>query len=258
MYLKTISKYHLRILGILALGIIFYNEFAVYWINYLGWPTLTKIKVDESTGEKSLRFLLVADPQLIGENDEPWYYDWIARWDSDRYLRNTFLLAESYTKPDVIIYLGDLFDEGLKSSDAQFDRYFNRFNSIFRTEKLAKKNGIKHVYISGDNDVGGEYFNDRNDRLGERFEKYFGPMVDVINLNKFTELVKLDLDYTISFYNSVKRNYLLNILNSKERIKEMTTNNNKKFTIILNHMSLLYKNKQEINAVIFYFFKFNY
>ena len=34
----------------------------------------------------------------------------------------------------------------------------------------------------------------------------------------------------------------------------MTTNNNKKFTIILNHMSLLYKNKQEINAVIYILF----
>jgi hypothetical protein len=104
---KSFSK--LKIIVFLALALVFYNEFVVYLISYSNWPT------HHSNAEKdSIRLLLVADPQLIGENDEPWYQSWLARWDSDRYLRNTFILANSYVRPNATIYLGDLFDEGTR------------------------------------------------------------------------------------------------------------------------------------------------
>ena len=89
-----------------SLFAIFYNEFLVYWLNYNSWPQYHKLE------KNATRLLLIADPQLIGENDEPWYQSKIARWDSDNYLRNTYLLANSYVKPNATIYLGDLFDEG--------------------------------------------------------------------------------------------------------------------------------------------------
>lgn len=177
---------------------------------------------------------------------------WLARWDSDRYLRNTFILANSYVKPDATIFLGDLFDEGLKSTNEQVRRYYNRFNSIFQCEKMYKQNGIKQIYISGDNDVGGEYSGDRNDNLASRFESYFGSMIDIIPFNSFINFIKLDLDYTVSFYNSVKRNYLLSLFNKLDK-KDQSN----KFNVVLNHISMLARNKHELNAVsiLFYIIK---
>lgn len=129
--------------------------------------------------------------KLIGENDEPFYYSALARWDSDRYLRSNYILANSYVKPDATLYLGDLFDEGLKSSDEQIARYFERFQAIFECERMQKQKKIKQYFISGDNDIGGEYYGDRNDYLAERFERYFGEIIQVLELNSFVNLVKL-------------------------------------------------------------------
>jgi len=106
--MKPRTSLKVKIIFFISLSLIFYNEFAVYWLNYASWPSSEKLKLNTD----AVRLLLIADPQLIGENDEPWYQSWAARWDSDRYLRNTFILANSYIKPNSTIFLGDLFDEG--------------------------------------------------------------------------------------------------------------------------------------------------
>jgi hypothetical protein len=251
------SKRNLRIIGFIALFLIFYNEFVVYWISYLNWPQLHKESKFYENGalikdlnHRPIRLLLVADPQLIGENDEPWFQSWIARWDSDRYLRSSFILASSYTKPDAIIYLGDLFDEGLKSNGEQFARYYARFKEIFKLEKMSKVHKIKQVFLSGDNDIGGEYAGDRFEQLEERFEKYFGPLNEVFKLNEMSEFIKLDLDYQISFYNKVKREYILHLLDESQKSQlNSTFRPREKFTIILNHLSLMQKNPEELNTV---------
>lgn len=88
-------------------------------------------------------------------------------------------------------------------------------------------------------------------------------MVDYFWLNSFIEVFKLDLDYTVSFYNRVKRSYLLSLLNDYVKTNPDHSHNENsqptdKFTIVLNHMSLLRKNPQELNAVsLNYFEKFN-
>ena len=241
---RSSKQLSLKIFATSALLLVIYNECLIYYLSYLSWPqphepdTLTLSKNDSN---RPLRLLLVADPQLIGENDEPWYFSHLARWDSDRYLRATFTLANSHSRPDATLYLGDLFDEGLKSTDPQYDRYFTRFKSIFKYDQMERTFGTKQIFIAGDNDIGGEYFGDRNDELGERFERYFGPLVDVLKLTPSIEIIKLDLDYTVSFYNQVKRRYLLSLLDEKP--------DNEKYTIILNHMSLIRKNPQELNAL---------
>lgn len=245
-------KYNLKLFFFAGFALVLYNEFLVYWLNYLNWPELHKQELftskDLNDSTRPIRLLLVADPQLIGENDEPWYLSWIARWDSDRYLRSTFVLANSYTKPDATLFLGDLFDEGLKSDDAQFDRYFKRFSSIFKCEQMEKKFGIRQIFIPGDNDIGGEYVGDRDDRLAARFEKYFGTTVDLIEFGSFLEFIKLDLDYTVSFYDKVKRSYVLNLLAENARKARA---NRDKYTVILNHMTMLRRHSHELNAVFF-------
>lgn len=139
-------KRSLKAIALLAALLILYNEFLVYWLAYLNWPLIHKehlfATLPKNDSARPYRLLLVADPQLIGENDEPWYFSHLARWDSDRYLRSTFALANSYVQPDATVYLGDLFDEGLKSNDAQYERYFQRFRSIFRYEYMEKTFGM--------------------------------------------------------------------------------------------------------------------
>jgi hypothetical protein len=252
------SRRYLKAIAFAGLLLVFYNEFLVYWLSYLSWPQLHKEaqfyykngSYITDVDKRPLRLLLVADPQLIGENDEHWSISWIARWDSDRYLRSSFILANSYVKPDAVLYLGDLFDEGLKSSNQQYERYFNRFKTIFRLDKPATTGNAKQIFLAGDNDIGGEYMGDRNERLEDRYETYFGPMIDVIKLSKMTEFVKLDLDYTVSFYNRLKRGYVLDLLQRSQKLEaNMTGMPSEKFTIILNHQSLVRKTKEELNAV---------
>jgi ethanolamine phosphate phosphodiesterase len=49
----------------------------------------------------------------------------------DRFIRRSFYLAVSIYKPDVIIFLGDLMNEGSSSSDKEYEEYKSRFDSIF-------------------------------------------------------------------------------------------------------------------------------
>lgn len=244
------NKQILKWICALTISIVVYNECVVYFVSYMSWPLnhASSIKSINTTEGSTLRLLLVADPQLIGEDDEPWTYGWLARWDADRFLHNTYMLAYNYVHPHSVIFLGDLFDEGLKASDQQFRRYFDRFQSVFQLKNPASES-TKFVYLSGDNDVGGEYFGDRTDKLNERFESLFATsLVDAFDLNDHVRFVKLDLDRTVSFYTSVKRNYLL-----KERLKPLEASTNKndhdRFMVILNHATLLNRDPRELRAV---------
>ena len=52
-----------------------------------------------------------------------------------RYLRRTFQAAYYHHKPDVVVYLGDLLDEGSKASNSEYETYTSRFKDIFRTSE---------------------------------------------------------------------------------------------------------------------------
>lgn len=48
-----------------------------------------------------------------------------------RYLRSTFSVVLKHFKPDILVYLGDLMDEGSVSSMGQFHGYVKRLADIF-------------------------------------------------------------------------------------------------------------------------------
>ena len=87
-----------------------------------------------------------------------------------RYMAKTFSQVNNYIKPNWIVYLGDIFDEGLSASDDEFKRYLERFDSIFHY----KVDEQRSIIIPGDNDVGGEYYGDKKPMLRQRFRNYFG------------------------------------------------------------------------------------
>lgn len=48
------------------------------------------------------------------------------------FLRRTFQVALNEAKPDIIVFLGDIFDEGSVARDDEYDGYLRRFHQIFR------------------------------------------------------------------------------------------------------------------------------
>lgn len=93
--------------------------------------------------------MLVADPQILGNENE----NFLARWDSDRFLFNTYGRAFQHTKPDNVVFLGDLMDEGSLADQQSFEKYLLRFCKIFflkNTIPLASKNVSS---ISNQNDL---------------------------------------------------------------------------------------------------------
>jgi len=89
---------------LLLIGAIFYNEFFVHFSAYNKWPSF-------SSPEDCIRILFVADPQIQGLKYES-SLGAITRWDSDRYLSKTFSWATYAFSPQVVVFLGDLIDEG--------------------------------------------------------------------------------------------------------------------------------------------------
>lgn len=62
----------------------------------------------------------------------------------------TFRQAFAFSNPDVVVYLGDLLDEGNIANSIMYNSYVSRFYNIFVTPD------VKTIHIPGDNDIGGE------------------------------------------------------------------------------------------------------
>ena len=69
------------------------------------------------------------------------------RWDSDRYLRKNYAWAKSYYSPDVVIFLGDLIDEGVEATESEYMSYVNRFYSIYPPSDGKKINHYPETHL---------------------------------------------------------------------------------------------------------------
>lgn len=68
---------------------------------------------------------------MLGETNDEHFYNRLAIFDSDNFVQRTFRRALNHVKPDVIIFLGDIFDEGSISTSEEYERYMKRFKRIF-------------------------------------------------------------------------------------------------------------------------------
>lgn len=214
-----------------AMIVVFINEYLFYrWAEYR-WTNIDEL-AKKSTVEK---ILLVADPQLIGEKDE-FYFGFVKRNDADRYLSKTFHKVNAYVQPDWVVYLGDIFDEGLSADDQEFKRYFERFNKIFHYEN----HGQRAIVIPGDNDVGGEYYGDKQPILRERFQNYFGRVIALYHQNN-VQFLKLDIDLSDSYIEG-KRSTILERLQNRPMSAS--------FRIVLNHWPILARTNRFVKPFI--------
>ncbi|KAG1659909.1 Metallophosphoesterase 1 [Nymphon striatum] len=143
----------------------------------LKWPSITSNVLKSDV----IKFLVIADPQLIGYNEV--VLGWFQRWDSDKYLEKTFYAARKHFNPDLIIFLGDIFDQGFKASNEQFKCYIQRFSNLYKIQELEKV-----AIIPGDNDIGGEGEEIFNPISEKRFLKSLGPHTDFPQQYKFLHI----------------------------------------------------------------------
>ncbi|XP_057668197.1 metallophosphoesterase 1 homolog [Diorhabda carinulata] len=161
-------------------GCIIYMEIFCYYFNTFQWYDLKCKQRDRCT-----KILLVADPQIIGNNEEILHYITpFSIFDSDRFLRQTYLQAYNFVQPDVVIFLGDLMDEGHRASNQEFHEYIRRLFNIFLGSSTSTI--VRYIWLPGDNDIGGEDSNITPEKI-RRFEHAFSQpnFISYKNLNFF-------------------------------------------------------------------------
>ena len=117
------------------LASIIYNEYLSYFSHYASWPKLPIKPLhinspEETSTDNILKILYVADPQIQGYLNEGSTGP-IKRWDIDRYLSKTFSWAMYSYEPQVVIFLGDLIDEGSEADMDDYLDYVKRFKNIY-------------------------------------------------------------------------------------------------------------------------------
>lgn len=76
-----------------------FNEYIIYYLQRWRWESIAC-----ETSECN-RVLIVADPQILGEEGET---RWYARNDNDRHIHQNYKQAFGHVQPDLVIFLGDL------------------------------------------------------------------------------------------------------------------------------------------------------
>lgn len=214
-------------------AVVAYNEVFSFLVSSWQWPKLP------SAYEDDLRVLFVADPQLVGLRDEPPVIGIINRWDADKYLQFGFFYTVGYVRPDVVVFLGDLLDEGSIASDDEYMSYIYRFRNVFRMPPA-----VSSVFISGDNDVGGEGFDAKLQQKVDRFAKHFelstsGNYTMGVSSIKHVDFQKISVDYGE------------HILQSKtDLFSDIRAHSKARFRIICNHMPLLNRLPLEVSKII--------
>ncbi|XP_046566490.1 LOW QUALITY PROTEIN: metallophosphoesterase 1-like [Haliotis rubra] len=216
---------------LLVLTTVIINEFLVHRIQSWRWPAMPHPYKDS---EEEMRILFVSDPQIIGYQDESMFpIGSLTRWDSDSFLSRTFSLAFSYAQPDVVVFLGDLMDEGSRATPAEYEIYMDRIESIFYSARHVKK-----IFVPGDNDIGGEGRDFRSPFKIARFENHFENLTGIERVG-FIDFIKLDLRFN--------RDMPLEQRKLLEKLKKHFT---APLRLIVNHETMLPKLKSFIHPIL--------
>jgi hypothetical protein len=178
--MRTLSRRRVSLLVILFFGsLAFIGEVGVFYVysSYWDFP-------QRGIGSEVVKVLLVSSPRIQGIKNENKLLGWFTRWDEDRYLSRTFAAACSHVQPEVVVFLGDLIDEGTTATDSEFRRYHDRFKMIFKV-----CGGARAVYLPGESDIGGESETVKWETV-QRFAKHFGKPNFVMNF-KGLDFVKV-------------------------------------------------------------------
>lgn len=200
---------------------VLFNECFIYIMQSFRWPHIDL--PDERNYDKEQVILLVSDPQIQGyEFEGPFPLGALARWDIDRYLTRTFGLVYQHVQPDIILFLGDLMDEGSTATNEDYQYAYQRFQDVFSIAKYTKK-----IYIPGDNDVGGESRDFRTQKKVDRFVKHFENLTGVA---------------TFGFIDYIK--------NPEDMVWVIEPRKASPVHVLVSHFSVLVKDKMRVNPIL--------
>ncbi|KAF7321631.1 Metallo-dependent phosphatase [Mycena kentingensis (nom. inval.)] len=142
-------------------------------ISRCAWPDSRLAK-----SQALMHVLLVADPQILDHRsypDRPAVLTWISQFLVDLNLRKSWRAALRL-RPDAVVFLGDMMDGGrFAMADSEYERYYARFASIFRSQ-------IPTYYIPGNHDTGLGISEEFSPRAKERYISHFGPLNNHVKL----------------------------------------------------------------------------
>lgn len=157
---KSIKEFVVNLL-LCVLGLLLFCEYIIY---YLVLFSCNYQELKTPPPNDPLHVMFLADTHLLGPiRGHPW--DKLRReWQMHR----AFQTAQTYFKPDLVIFLGDIFDEGHWVSAKDFDVYVKRFRSLFRVDESQTEIRV----VAGNHDMGFHYA--VTPKLNSRFEGTFG------------------------------------------------------------------------------------
>lgn len=221
----------LEIIVLLTISI-FWCEVGYYYFIFHnvcpGWPVIQK------TGDY-LRLLVVADTHIMGMVNSARIDKWRREWQ----MKQAFRISLRVYKPDVVIFLGDLFDEASFSSDQEFETAMTDFNATFGMDVEQER-----IVIPGNHDVG---FHDQMTafpHLLSRFTKKFGSVENIAFATR-ARLAELNIivSNSMSFYNDTcqtcsKSIARANMISSELEQQKKTNASNFVEPILLHHIPL--------------------
>lgn len=127
---------------IIGLGV-FWCEYGYYHYvfkyNCSGWPELS------SESENTTRILVLADTHIMG----PIKSYRIDKMRREWQMKQAFRISTNYFKPDIVMNLGDIFDEASFSQNEAFRMFYQDYEETFPSRQ-----GQKIIVIAGNHDVG--------------------------------------------------------------------------------------------------------
>ncbi|KZS21114.1 metallophosphoesterase 1 isoform X1 [Daphnia magna] len=149
--------------------VFFYCEYLIYFFvqSSCDWPKLPQ-------SNQSLRALILADTHLLGPYRGHWFDKLRREWQ----MSMSWLAANTLHSPDVVFFLGDIFDEGKWANQKQYEHYVERFKQMFPA------NSPHHVLV-GNHDVGFHYMMD-GIKLNRFYKTFNLSSSDVLRLGGIT------------------------------------------------------------------------
>ncbi|CAH7671246.1 Metallo-dependent phosphatase-like protein, partial [Phakopsora pachyrhizi] len=152
------------------------------------WPILFNNNNNNSElSSDQFRILILADPQLpsipYSYPDRNYLSQLLSVEIIYQFIRKSWSLTLSSTRPDAIVFLGDLMDGGVTTSDPEkFKSYFDRFQNTFKlsdriVKNISSGNSTRLLFIAGNHDLGlyPHTSESTSDLARQRFIKHWPP-----------------------------------------------------------------------------------
>uniref|UniRef100_T1JLX0 Calcineurin-like phosphoesterase domain-containing protein n=1 Tax=Strigamia maritima TaxID=126957 RepID=T1JLX0_STRMM len=166
--LHLINWSYILKLFLALMTILFVCEVLIYYIVLLkcSWPQLNDALADSSVkltaNYKPVKAMILADTHLLGWKRGHWFDKLRREWQMHR----SFQTVMTIHNPDIVFFLGDIFDEGQWADAMEFRHYVQRFHVLFQVPEKTQV-----FVVAGNHDIGFHYVT--NQHLNSRFTDAF-------------------------------------------------------------------------------------